>query len=205
MTQDQLAALILAAVSSLGTSGLTPAPLVASVSMLAPVHEGNPVRARSHPGPHDAPTPQPPEFADPPSTGAARWSWPLAPRPRLERSFAAPSSQWGAGHRGIDLRAAPGQQVTAVEEGVVTHAGVIAGRGTVSITGRSGLRSTYEPVAATVSRGEDVQRGQPIGAVSGASHCGTGCLHIGALRGRAYVDPLPLFRGGPVILLPLRP
>jgi len=35
-------------------------------------------------------------------------------------------------------------------------------------------------------------------------HCaGTPCLHLGARRGRDYLDPLPLLAHGPVVLLPV--
>lgn len=131
------------------------------------------------------------------------WSWPLTPRPRMLAPFVAPQSTYGSGHRGIDLAATQGQDVRAVDAGVVTHVGVIAGRGTVSVTHASGLRSTYEPVAGAVATGERVVEGQVIGAIRGRSHCGGSCLHLGALDTEAYVDPRPLLGGGPVILLPL--
>ena len=63
------------------------------------------------------------------------WSWPLTPRPAVVTPFVAPRSTYGAGHRGIDLGATQGQAVGAVDVGVVTHVGVIAGRGTMSVLG----------------------------------------------------------------------
>lgn len=131
------------------------------------------------------------------------WSWPLTPRPAVLAPFVAPASTYGPGHRGIDLNAAQRQSVTAVDAGFVTHVGVIAGRGTVSVTHASGLRSTYEPVRGDVTTGSQVTKGQIIGSVVGRSHCGGSCLHLGALSGSDYVDPRPLLGGGPVILLPL--
>lgn len=133
------------------------------------------------------------------------WSWPLDPRPAVMSRFVAPRSTYGAGHRGIDLVASQRQQVLAVDTGVVTHVGVVAGRGTVSVTHGTGLRSTYEPVRGSVAAGSTVAEGQVLGTVWGRSHCGGSCLHLGALRGSAYVDPRPLLSGGPVILLPLLP
>jgi murein DD-endopeptidase MepM/ murein hydrolase activator NlpD len=135
--------------------------------------------------------------------GRRTWSWPLSPRPVVLRPFVPPRSTYGPGHRGIDLHARQGQAVLAVDSGTVSHVGVIAGRGTVSVTHPSGLRSTYEPVRARVVPGAVVADGDVLGEVSGRSHCGGACLHLGALRGRAYVDPRPLLSGGPVILLPL--
>lgn len=118
-------------------------------------------------------------------------------------SFVAPRSTYGPGHRGIDVAATQGQDVLAVDAGVVSHVGVVAGRGTVSVTHASGLRSTYEPVRAGVMTGAEVAAGDVLGQVSGRSHCGGGCLHLGALVGAVYVDPRPLLAGGPVVLLPL--
>ncbi|WP_404383798.1 M23 family metallopeptidase [Knoellia locipacati] len=131
------------------------------------------------------------------------WEWPLEPRARVTAPFVRPRSTYGAGHRGLDLAARPGQPVLAVDEGVVTHVGVVAGRGTVSVRHASGLRSTYEPVRGEVAVGAHVARGHVIGVVQGRTHCGGGCLHLGALHGAGYVDPRPFLGGGPVILLPL--
>lgn len=144
----------------------------------------------------------------PPGTGTSRvtpragWRWPLSPTPTVIRGFQAPQSQWGAGHRGVDLAAAAGQPVLAASSGVVTHVGVIAGRGTVTVLHANGVRTTYEPVLARVLRGDAVGEGQVLGVVDGDSHCGT-CLHLGALRGRVYLDPLTLLSPRRVVLLPL--
>ncbi|MGG5258554.1 murein hydrolase activator EnvC family protein [Phycicoccus avicenniae] len=137
-----------------------------------------------------------------------RWRWPLSPRPEVLRPFVAPASPWGPGHRGLDLAAPPGDAVLAVEAGRVTHAGSVAGRGTVSVLHADGLTSTYEPVRASVVVGDVVRAGERLGSVDGvaagpASHCG-GCLHLGARRSPLYLDPLPLLTGsGRVRLLPL--
>jgi murein DD-endopeptidase MepM/ murein hydrolase activator NlpD len=133
-----------------------------------------------------------------------RWQWPLAPEPAVARRFERPASTWGPGHRGVDLSASSGRPVLAVAAGRVVHVGVIAGRGTVSVLHAGGVRTTYEPVTPRVRRGQVVHAGQVIGLVDGsaASHCG-GCLHLGALRGRVYLDPLALLRPGHVVLLPL--
>ena len=134
-----------------------------------------------------------------------RWQWPLTPRPRVVRPYAAPRSTWGAGHRGVDLASAGGQPVRAVAAGTVTHVGVIAGRPTVTVTHPDGLRSTYEPVAAAVRAGDTVTAGQALGTLDIAgSHCPpTACLHLGALRGREYLDPMTLLGPVRVRLLPL--
>lgn len=138
------------------------------------------------------------------TTPRGRWAWPLTPRPPLVRRFEAPASVWGAGHRGLDLGAHVGAPVRAVADGTVSHAGVIAGRGTVSVRHATGIRSTYEPLDVSVAVGERVRRGQVIGRLSDAKgHCQPStCLHLGAKRGNEYLDPLPFF-GWRVILLPV--
>lgn len=177
-----------------GAQGLPVAPLASGQASPASRREAE-VLATSPPGPAALDV----------DSLRRTWSWPLSPRPDVLAAFVPPVSAYGSGHRGIDLVASQGQAVTAVDAGVVTHVGVIAGRGTVSVTHASGLRSTYEPVSAAVARGDAVTEGQVIGSVSGQSHCGGRCLHLGALNARAYLDPRPLLGGGPVILLPLSP
>lgn len=137
--------------------------------------------------------------------GTPFWTWPLAPRPTVEHRFRAPTSPYGPGHRGIDLVTTTGARVLAVADGRVAHVGVVAGRGTVSIVHTDGLRSTYEPVTASVRRGERVRSGEVIGAVSdGPDHCRRGtCLHLGARVGEEYRDPLALLAPTRVILLPM--
>ncbi|MEO5982572.1 MAG: peptidoglycan DD-metalloendopeptidase family protein [Pedococcus sp.] len=134
-----------------------------------------------------------------------RWVWPLRPRPEVARPFIRPASTWGAGHRGVDLTSSTGSEVRAVDAGVVGHVGVIAGRGTVTVVHRSGLRSTYEPVDTSVGVGATIARGQLLGVLTAGGHCSpAACLHLGALRGDAYVDPSTLLGLTTVRLLPLR-
>jgi murein DD-endopeptidase MepM/ murein hydrolase activator NlpD len=93
----------------------------------------------------------------------------------------------------------------AVDAGTVTHVGRIGGRGTVSVLHPSGVRSTYEPVDAMVSEGQAVTEGARLARLAeGGSHCAPTCLHLGAVRGDAYLDPLVFLVGArPVRLLPL--
>ena len=137
----------------------------------------------------------------------ARWRWPLRPRPPVLRPFRAPESTYGAGHRGLDLATADGTPVLAVENGVVSHAGLVAGRGTVTVAHGDGLSSTYEPLEPLVVVGDVVTSGDVLGTLrarDGPRHCGVRvCLHLGARRGAAYLDPYPLLAGGRLALLPL--
>lgn len=120
------------------------------------------------------------------------------------RPFEPPSSEFGPGHRGVDLSGAPGEQVRSAGAGTVRFAGLLADRPVVSIEHSGGLRTTYEPVHATVQAGQAVARGQPIGSLEpGHPGCPADtCLHWGARRGSEYLDPLGLLGGGRVRLLP---
>jgi murein DD-endopeptidase MepM/ murein hydrolase activator NlpD len=140
----------------------------------------------------------------PTSSVSVLWGWPLAGRPLVTRGFDPPSTRFGAGHRGVDLAAVPGQQVVAAGAGVVVFAGLVAGRPVVSVDHAGGLRTTYEPVQPVVAAGQVVARGSPLGGVV-AGHGGCpadACLHWGLRRGDAYLDPLALLRPPRVRLLP---
>lgn len=132
--------------------------------------------------------------------------WPLSPVPGVVHGFDPPTSTWGAGHRGVDLRGAAGASVRSALGGRVTFAGVLAGRGVV-VVDHGSTRTTYEPVAASVRVGDAVAPGAVLGVLSGApSHCAPqACLHWGWIRNAddAYLDPLTLVGAGPVRLLPL--
>lgn len=119
--------------------------------------------------------------------------------------FDLPAQPWLPGNRGVDLAATTGEPVVAAADGVVLYAGLLAGRGVVSIS-HGDLRMTYEPVDPLVARGAPVRRGQLVARVSAvADGCGPpgGCLHWGAIRGGAYVNPLGLLAVPRVRLLPI--
>ncbi|WP_197321013.1 M23 family metallopeptidase [Saccharomonospora sp. NB11] len=133
------------------------------------------------------------------------FSWPLPVPSAVVRPFDQPSTPYSAGHRGVDLAAVIGQDVVAAADGRVAFAGLVAGRGVVSIDHDAGLRTTYEPVRWSVSAGERVHRGQVVGTVA-AEHPGCperACLHWGVRRGDDYLDPLRFVR--PVGALRLKP
>ena len=142
---------------------------------------------------------------EPPPAPSALWTAPLTGDLRVYRPFDPPASEYGPGHRGVDLAGAPGQPVLAAGGGVVLFAGMVAGRPVVSILHADGLRTTYEPVLPSVRAGQAVARGSPIGRLI-VGHAGcptTACLHWGLRRGDAYLDPLALLRPMRVRLLPV--
>ncbi|MFI9489021.1 murein hydrolase activator EnvC family protein [Promicromonospora sp. NPDC052451] len=131
----------------------------------------------------------------------------------VERSFDPPEHEWGPGHRGVDLTAAVSADVVSPGPGVVTFAGPVARRGVVVVTHPDGLRSSLEPVTASVAVGTAVAAGTVIGTVEGdgagdnvsANHCAPrSCVHWGVRRGERYIDPLTLLDRPPIVLLPDR-
>jgi len=134
--------------------------------------------------------------------------WPLDPRPDVVRHFEPPPTPYAAGHRGVDLAGSPGQSVHAALAGTIGFAGSIGGKPVVTVL-HDGRRTTYEPVVASVERGQAVTAGAVLGRlVVTDSHCfPASCLHWGLVEGdgddRTYLDPLSLVGGGPVRLLPL--
>jgi murein DD-endopeptidase MepM/ murein hydrolase activator NlpD len=142
-------------------------------------------------------------------TPTGDWGWPLSPRPVVVHGFWIGPAPWSPGHRGVDLAAATGAAVHAPAAGVVRFAGVIAGRGVVTIDHGSGTLSSFEPALTSLRPGDTVRRGQRIGVLrpppSGRTHCSPQtCLHWGVRRNGVYVDPLTyLAAHGPAVLLPL--
>lgn len=130
---------------------------------------------------------------------------PLPPPLAVLKGFDPPTQPWLPGNRGVDLAATTGEPVVAAADGVVLYAGLLAGRGVVSIS-HGDVRTTYEPVDPLVARGAVVRRGEVVARVSAVTDgCGPpgGCLHWGAIRGGAYLDPLALLASPRVRLLPV--
>ena len=149
-----------------------------------------------------------PAAAEPPPTRVSAtvpWTTPLNGQVTVTRPFEQLPHRFAAGHRGVDLSGAPGSPVLAAGDGVVAFAGWVAGRPVVSIDHADGLRTTYEPVEASVGAGQPVSRGSPIGTLA-IGHAGCpvqACLHWGLRRGENYLDPLGLLRPTRVRLLPM--
>lgn len=144
------------------------------------------------------PPPEPPPGAGEGRVPVVGRAWPVGVRPSVVRGWEPPATEYGAGHRGVDLAAVPGSPVRAVAPGRVSFAGRVGGRGVVSVelsgTGAPPLRTTYEPVRPTLRKGAEVATGDTLGTVEPASrfHCPTACVHWGLLRADTYLNPLSL-------------
>ena len=139
----------------------------------------------------------------PPQSAAADQGLTLAPPlpGRILRGFDE-VGRYDAGHRGVDLAGVAGDPVVSAAAGTVHFAGQVGGVATVSIDHGNGWRTTYQPVAASVSVGEAVHQGQQIGTLR-AGHCLIDtCLHWGLTDGTNYADPLLILTDARVRLLP---
>jgi len=105
------------------------------------------------------------------------------------RPFDPPDGAFGAGHRGVDLAAGPGDDVLAPLAGVVAFAGRVAGAGWVTVDHGGGLATTYGVLGdLAVVAGQQVLAGDVLGRLAaGRDH-----LDWGARRDGRYVDPLGL-------------
>lgn len=131
--------------------------------------------------------------------GAGTYAWPV--EGPVIRGFQPPQQPYGAGHRGIDIRAQPGTPVRAAEDGVVAFAGPVAGSLFVSVDHPDGIRTTYSWLSTVaVHRGENVLRGAILGA-TGGGHPGVEPphLHFGARLGETYIDPMILLEPRSVV------
>lgn len=144
--------------------------------------------------------------ASPASARAPRWAWPVMPV-TVERGYVAPLTEYGPGHRGIDVRALPGTPVHAPMDARVSFAGIVVDRPVITLVprlpgdGASDWAVSFEAVQPNVTAGDNVDAGAVIGNTVASSHCS--CLHIGTRWRGGYVSPLLVFGSIPrAVLLP---
>ena len=93
-----------------------------------------------------------------------------------------------AGHWGVDFAADPGTVVGAASAGVVTFAGSVAGRLSVTLSHGGGLRTSYSYLSSiSVGVGDRVAERSAVG-LSGPAH-GTAVTHFSVRLGDQYQDP----------------
>lgn len=135
------------------------------------------------------------------------WRWPMSSTPIVVHDFRPPAKRWLRGHRGVDLTVGLSGEIRAPEGGRVSHVGTVVDRKTITLDHGRGLRSSFEPVASELRKGDRVRKGEVIGVLSARDHCRVtlrACVHWGVRLGDEYVHPLP-FVGAqrPSVLLPV--
>ncbi len=133
--------------------------------------------------------------AEEPSSRSGHLPWPV--RGRIVGGY---GSTKGGGHNaGINIAAARGAPVHAVDAGVVAYAGnEIRGYGNlVLVKHPSGLISAYAHLdTLLVNRGDTVSRGQVIAKVGNTGGVSEPQLHFELRRGKKAVDPRELLTPG---------
>ena len=142
--------------------------------------------------------------AAPQGSTPAQLAPPVRGTPVIVRPFDPPAERWDAGPRGVDVAAPVGAESLATSDGVVSFAGRVAGRN-VLVIDHGGVRTTYEPVTATVPRGTRVRSGQRVGRLDAGHDCGEArltCVHVGLRRGEDYLAPVFVMSDRRIRLLP---
>jgi murein DD-endopeptidase MepM/ murein hydrolase activator NlpD len=146
---------------------------------------------------------------------STQWQSPVLGDMHVMRVFSLPNGQYQPGHRGVDIRAEPGDLVFSPVSASVHFVGHIVDRDVLTLAIEPNLLLSFEPVTSSLIIGERVQVGQLIGEVSTSGHCTPSCMHLGVRDvGRPvsgaphhadgnYRNPLRYFAGMRPRLLPL--
>ena len=140
------------------------------------------------------------------------WQLPIQIPANLVRPYLQPSSDYSAGHRGVDYQVSLGDPVFAPADAVVWFSGKVVDRELISLSHSGGILTAFEPVCDSPPPGTAVSRGDVIGVVCDADpqyrqHCtGLRCLHFSMRIDGKYISPLALIGGlSPSRLLPWGP
>ena len=156
-------------------------------------------------GPTDAPDPDPepepePEPAPtttdppPPSNAGAGIVCPVAGSHSFADTWGAPRSG-GRRHQGVDMIAASGVPLVAVESGSVHFKTNRLGGNAVWLTGSSGTKYYYAHLSSWEGSSRSVSRGEVIGYVGSTGNAGVAHLHFEVHPGGgAAVNPYPYVR-----------
>lgn len=136
---------------------------------------------------------------------APLWAPPLGQPLRISASYSLPGGPYQAGHRGIDLFARPGDPVRMPATGTVTFVGTVVDRPVLSVRLDARTIVSFEPLVSEAREGDVIARGAVIGKVASydpgsATHCRTGCLHLGVRIDGEYTNPLRFLRLRPRLL-----
>ena len=154
----------------------------------APTFPPTPAATPVKPGPA---TPEPPSTVGAPQVGAAsvsrsgRLLWPVP--------GGVITQYYHAGHLALDIAAPAGRRVNASEGGVVVWAGWRNNGGgyVVQIDHGNGLQTAYNHLGAIwVNVGQQVARGEGVGAVGCTGDCTGPHCHFEVIVGGVYVNPL---------------
>ena len=107
--------------------------------------------------------------------------------------YEAPKTEYGAGHRGVDLVLETGSKISAPAAGVLYFKGLVVDRDVVTIRTTDGYLASFEPACTLLDVGDRVKLGQEIAwhcepSASYEYHCGN-CVHFSARSQYGYLSP----------------
>lgn len=114
--------------------------------------------------------------------------------------YIAPMTEYGEGHRGIDLATLVGDEVFSPANGEISFSGKVGYREVISVKFGNSLTASMEPVCSELVEGTQVLMGDVIGLVCQPDpeyvwHCEMTCLHFGTRSEAGYFSPLALIGG----------
>lgn len=118
---------------------------------------------------------------------------------RVDRTFLAPETAYGPGHRGVDFKVSESEPVSSPLAGEVAFKGKVVDRMVLTIRGFDGYLATFEPFCSDLDLWQEVKPGEVVGTwcepdESYSRHCEEICLHISARLNPGYLNPLWLMR-----------
>ena len=131
-----------------------------------------------------------------PAPGQELWVEPIPEvLERLERDFRAPESEYGPGHRGVDLLVSTTEPISSPVTGEVVFIGKVVDRMVLTIRGYDGYLASFEPFCASVELNQEVLAGEVVGSwcepdPEYQSHCEETCVHLSARIQENYLNPL---------------
>jgi murein DD-endopeptidase MepM/ murein hydrolase activator NlpD len=144
-----------------------------------------------------------------PTSTNKSWQLPFESPHRLIRAYLQPTSDYSAGHRGVDFEVSNAEPLLAPADGIISIAKKIVNRDVLAITHEGGFVTEFEPVCSDWPAGTAVTKGDTIGSacepdVDYVSHCQNNtCMHFSLRLHGKYLSPLALIGGlNPSRLLP---
>jgi hypothetical protein len=110
-----------------------------------------------------------------------------------QTDFVAPKTEYGAGHRGVDLVLETDSKISAPSAGVLYFKGLVVDREVVTIRTSDGYLASFEPACTDLEVGDRVKLGQEFAwycqpSASYEYHCNS-CVHFSARSAYGYISP----------------
>lgn len=110
-----------------------------------------------------------------------------------QSDFEAPKTEFGAGHRGVDMELEFDSKIKAAASGILYFKGLVVDREVVTIRTVGGYLATFEPACTSLEVGDAVEAGQDFAwhcqpQENYEYHCPR-CVHFSARSEYGYISP----------------